>query len=411
MLKCCAALLLLASLVASAPADVDQHDMHQSLEAPVLTAEFALENPAEAFTLWQRVHGRSYKSAREADKRKAVFVENARHVASVNARPDSSLRLALNQFADLSREEFASTHLGYNPQLRTKKPMERRATQAPASFQYADVDVADLPARVDWRDKGAVTPAKNQGMCGSCWAFSAVGAVEGINAIRTGKLTSLSEQQLVDCDSEQDLGCGGGLMDFAFDYITKNGGIDSEDDYSYWGYGLFCQKQKEADRHVVTIDGFEDVPANDVTALKKAVAHQPIAVAICASTSMQFYKSGVIDDSACCQDLNHGVLAVGYVDEGAAADGEEPHFVIKNSWGAGWGDEGFFKLSAKSKDPRGACGVLTTASFPLKKGSTNPEVPSFCGWFGWTECPAHSSCTCNLDLFGLLCLNWGCQAA
>ena len=116
--------------------------------------------------------------------------------------------------------------------------------------------------------------------------------MEGINAIRTGKLVSLSEQQLVDCDTEQDQGCGGGLMDFAFDYIQKNGGIDSEDDYGYWGYGLVCQRRKEADRHVVTIDGHEDVPANDDAALKKALAHQPVAVAICASMSMQVGLGG-----------------------------------------------------------------------------------------------------------------------
>ena len=120
---------------------------------------------------------------------------------------------------------------------------------------------------------------------------------------------------------------------------------------------------------------------------------------------LQLYSSGIIDDSSCCQDLNHGVLAVGYDDSGP-----DPYYIIKNSWGGGWGEEGFFRLAAKSKEPTGACGVLSVASYPVKKDSTNPEVASFCGYFGWTQCPARSSCTCNFDLFGLLCLNWGCQA-
>ncbi|KAL4444550.1 hypothetical protein ABPG77_002367 [Micractinium sp. CCAP 211/92] len=397
------ALLGLLAAACAAPQVADQHDMHAAADAvvPELLAEFAMTNPTEAFAMWQQSHGRSYKSAREAARRREVFLENAAHVAEVNARPGGFLRLALNEFADLTWQEFSAARMGYKPELRT--PKEQRTAK---SFQYANVDVADLPASVDWRDKGAVTRVKNQGMCGSCWAFSAVGAVEGINAIRTGKLVALSEQQLVDCDTEQNMGCGGGLMDFAFEYITKNGGIDSEDDYGYWGYGLICQKRKEADRHVVTIDGYEDVPANDIDALKKAIVHQPVAVAICATASMQFYHSGVIDEDSCCQDLNHGVLAVGYDDSGP-----QPHWVIKNSWGEGWGEQGFFKLAAKAKDPRGTCGVLTTASYPIKKSATNPEVPSFCGWFGWTECPVRSACVCNFDLFGLLCLNWGCQAA
>lgn len=227
-----ATLLLLCGLAQAAVNTQESQGLH--LDTPLLTAEFALENPPAAFSLWQKTHARSYKSPSEASRRQAIFVKNAEHVAAVNSRPDSTLRLALNQFADLTLEEFSATQLGFKPSLNTGK-------ERSSSFQYAGVN--DVPPTVDWREKGAVTPVKNQGMCGSCWAFSATGSVEGINAIRTGKLVALSEQQLVDCDSEKDLGCGGGLMDYAFDYIVKNGGIDSEDDYSYWGMGLMCQSR------------------------------------------------------------------------------------------------------------------------------------------------------------------------
>ena len=271
-------------------------------------------------------------------------------------------------------------------------------------------NATDLPASVDWRAKGAVTLVKNQYACGSCWAFSAVGAIEGINQLRTGKLVSLSEQQLVSCDHEKDLGCGGGLMDYAFEYIMKNGGLDTEYDYGYWSWDLPCQTGKEADRHVVAIDGFEDVPKGSAGALQKALAHQPVSVAICASSALQFYSSGVVGDDSCCVGLNHGVLAVGYEagDEESNAPG---HWIVKNSWGAGWGEAGYFRLeTASAKNPNGPCSIYQAASYPTKKDSDNPEVSTFCGYFGWTECAPHNKCTCELNVFDLVCLSWGCAA-
>ena len=124
----------------------------------------------------------------------------------------------------------------------------------------------------------------------------------------------------------------------------------------------------------------------------------------------QFYGGGVINDNGCCQELNHGVLVVGMSSSGEG--NQEPHWLVKNSWGSGWGESGFFRLAQASAHPTGACGVLQAASYPTKKDATNPQVSTFCGFWQLSECPASASqCVCNFDLFGLLCLNWGCAKA
>ncbi|RQW15005.1 hypothetical protein EHS17_16055, partial [Rhodobacteraceae bacterium CH30] len=188
------------------------------------------------------------------------------------------------------------------------------------------------PEFVDWREKGAVAVVKDQGSCGSCWAFSTTGAVEGINQIVTGDLISVSEQELVDCDTSYNQGCNGGLMDYAFEFIIKNGGIDTEEDYPYTGRDGRCDATRK-NAKVVSIDGYEDVPLNDESALKKAVSNQPIAVAIEAGgREFQFYTSGIFTGS-CGTELDHGVLAVGYGSEGG-----KDYWIVKNSWGAEWGE-------------------------------------------------------------------------
>ncbi|XP_048231848.1 probable cysteine protease RD21B [Ricinus communis] len=174
------------------------------------------------------------------------------------------------------------------------------------SQRYLFKDGDDLPENVDWREKGAVVPVKDQGQCGSCWAFSTVGAVEGINQIVTGELISLSEQELVDCDKSYNQGCNGGLMDYAFEFIINNGGIDTEEDYPYKASDNICDPNRK-NAKVVTIDGYEDVPENDENSLKKAVAHQPVSVAIEAGgRAFQLYKS-VITELSC---LNCSVMQI-----------------------------------------------------------------------------------------------------
>ncbi|KFM28904.1 KDEL-tailed cysteine endopeptidase CEP1 [Auxenochlorella protothecoides] len=354
-------------------------------------------DPAGVFELWATHYNKKY-AGNDRAHRLEVFTQNAAAIAAHNAQ-QASFTMAINQFADLTSEEFSKHFLGYNETLRT----DERLTSKRLGFMYENA--TDLPSSVDWRKEGAVTPVKNQYACGSCWAFSATGSIEGINAIRTGKLVSLSEQQLVSCDHAKDLGCGGGLMDYAFDYVVKNGGLDTEADYGYWSFDLPCQTGKEADRHVVAIDGFEDVPKGSAAALRKALAHQPVSVAICANSALQFYSSGVAGDETCCTQLNHGVLAVGYED-GPDGSAESGHWIVKNSWG-----EGFFRLARASlKNPNGPCSIYEAPSYPVKKDEVNPEVSSFCGYFGLSECPPHNACTCQFNLFDLVCLSWGCKA-
>ena len=195
---------------------------------------------------------------------------------------------------------------------------------------------------------------------GCCWAFSAVAAMEGITQLKTGKLISLAEQELVDCDtSGEDQGCEGGLMDDAFEFIIQNKGLATEANYPYKGVDGTCNKNKEAS-HAAQITGYEDVPANSENALLKAVANQPVSVAIDASGSaFQFYSSGVFTGD-CGTELDHGVTAVGY---GTASDGTK-FWLVKNSWGSSWGENGYIRMQRDVDANEGLCGIAMEASYP-----------------------------------------------
>ena len=222
----------------------------------------------------------------------------------------------------------------------------------------------ELPTSVDWRST-AVTPVKNQLMCGSCWAYSAIGAIEGARFLDTEELVSLSEQQLVDCDT-LDSGCQGGLMDNAFLFDENNTGICSEDDYPYAGHKhwlLGCYEKKGLCNDVshTRVKSFLDVTGTN-TDLMAAISIQPVSVAIQADqTGFQLYKSGVFS-ADCGVEVDHGVLAVGY---GTTDDGVD-YWLIKNSWGASWGDSGYIKIARDSTTvEEGMCGILTHASRPI----------------------------------------------
>lgn len=185
-------------------------------------------------------------------------------------------------------------------------------------------------------------------------------ATEGINRITTGKLVSLSEQELVDCDVKgEDQGCQGGLMDNAFQFIQKNNGITTEADYPYTGVDGTCNAQKEAN-HAAEINGYEDVPANNETELLKAVANQPVSVAIDAGDfAFQFYSTGVFVGH-CGTELDHGVTAVGY----GVTDTGMKYWLVKNSWGTNWGEQGYIRMQRDTYAKEGLCGIAMQASYP-----------------------------------------------
>ena len=218
-----------------------------------------------------------------------------------------------------------------------------------------------IPKSIDWRSKNAVTHVKNQGQCGNCWAFSSTGSIEGAWAIKNHNLYNLSEQMLTDCSRNYgNNGCEGGLMDNAFKYIIDNGGLCTEKEYPYIGNDSICLQNQC--NNVVKIKSYTDVKPNDETILKRAVAIGPVSVAIQANvSSFRFYKSGVYQDPECGDQLDHGVLVVGY-----GTDQDLDYWIVKNSWSPEWGDNGYIKiLRNDANSDSGMCGIASQPSFPI----------------------------------------------
>ncbi|CAG9854681.1 unnamed protein product [Phyllotreta striolata] len=288
-------------------------------------------------------HGKVYKNIAEEIVRFEIFQQNLKTIEEHNAKYEAGLSgfwMGVNKFSDMTSDEFQAM---MNKQIASKPKFEGEL--------HVQENVS-VPSGVDWRKEGAVLEVKDQGECGSCWAFSTTGALEGQNAIKNGKKISLSEQQLLDCSGSYGNGdCDtGGSMEAAFKYVKDNG-IESEEDYPYQETQLRCKAS--SDKTVLTISQFSNVEPS-TESLRQAVGSiGPISVAIYAGYSLQHYQGGILDDS-CNGQLNHGVLAVGY------GESPQPYWIVKNSWGQDWGEEGFFRLARRDN----LCGISDDASYP-----------------------------------------------
>jgi len=295
------------------------------------------------FTAWVNEYSKSYETA-EFFNRFNIFKANLDMIREHNAK-NESWTMGMNEFGDMTWDEFRAVYVG-------------GTRVAPREFirskNYPDKKSISIPTSLDWRTKNAVTPIKNQGQCGSCWSFSATGSMEGAHAISTGTLVSLSEQQLMDCAGAYgNQGCNGGLMDDAFEYVIKNGGICSEAAYPYKGVEGTCQSSSCTS--VASISSYADVPSGNEQDLYTVIQQGPISIAIEADQSaFQFYSGGVFS-AACGHNLDHGVLIVGY-----GTLNSKPYWIVKNSWGTSWGMQGYI-LMIEGKDE---CGLALAASQP-----------------------------------------------
>jgi len=299
------------------------------------------------FSHWMYNHNKTYLQE-EIGYKYRNWDKNKKIIDNHNSE-ERGFTLGLNQFADISQIEWFMRRNNLNNKMTQTLNVQ--------SIEY-DKDPT-LPTSIDWRDKGVVTGIKNQQQCGSCWAFSAVGSMEGQHALKTNNLVSLSESQIVDCDvNGGDEGCNGGWMDGAFTYVINNTGIESEKDYPYDPLDDPCKFNKS--EVVATFSNYSDVLGGE-EGLKRAVARVgPISVAIDAGTSsFQFYKKGVYYEPNCSPTmLDHGVLVVGY---GTTLNGTD-YWIVKNSWGETWGDKGYIYMS---RNRNNNCGIASKPSYPI----------------------------------------------
>ena len=306
----------------------------------------------QQFQKFIKKYQKKYNSINEFLARYEVF---RRNVMETFKEENSSYRSGITKFSDLTHQEFAKTYLNLNYDA-----------LAVANFNPHIVKVSNAaPASWDWRDKGYVSAVKDQGSCGSCWAFATVANLEGLYYKGKGKMVTMSEQMLVDCDT-YDSACNGGLMEYAFTWLQENGGIMTDTDYPYKGSKKTCSSV--ASKYVdMTITGYTKLGSSSSTwspvdedEIKEFLYETgPLAVALNANP-LQTYSSGILDktSSQCSSSgINHAVTMVGY---GTDTSSSKDYWIVKNSWGKSWGESGYFRI----RRGNGTCGIncyITTA--------------------------------------------------
>jgi C1A family cysteine protease len=307
------------------------------------------ESKLVMFENWKSQFNKVYLDTAEALRRKETWLENFDWVLQHNGDPAHTYKVALNKFADLSVEEWRS------------KLMNN--FKHSTLLNVLEINESNLPAEVDWRKSGAVSAVQTQGDCGDCWAFSTVGALEGLAKLTTDSLMMLSVQQMVDCSqSYGNQGCYGGKIDYAFQYSAAQG-IVSDVDYPYTGLDEPCHLLENVSRFYNL--GYQDVLPNNSRQLAAAVSKQPVSIGIKADArSLQLYDSGIYNDLTCGDKADHAVLIVGY-----GNTNNQDYWIIKNSWGTNWGLEGYMMIEKTSENGPGICGLATMPSYPTSMTS------------------------------------------
>jgi len=299
-----------------------------------------LELEFQEFELFAQSFNKQYSSEQEKLQRFEIFRDNLAYIRAFNSR-EKSWKMGVNQFADLTPDEFRSMYL---------RPFEVENAEVEGVY-------GDDPDVVNWVKKGAVTSVKDQGQCGGCWAFSTTGVMEGDWFIKYGELISLSEQELIDCNLKN-YGCEGGAMPYAYEYVG-NHGLTTENNYPYTAANGKCN-QKKVDEAKAWIKEYTLVYQNDPLALKHAIAQQPVSVLVDASI-WQFYDGGIMTSFNCGTNLDHAVLAVGY-------DWNQKYWLVKNSWGTSWGESGYIRIGIEKGE--GVCGIQMVPSYVTVSNTT-----------------------------------------
>ncbi|OAY65532.1 Ananain [Ananas comosus] len=309
------------------------------------------------FEKWVAEYGRVYKDNDEKMLRFQIFKNNVNHIETFNNRNENSYTLGINQFTDMTNNEFVAQYTGG-----VSRPLNIEGEQV---VSFDDIDISAVPQSIDWRNHGAVTSVKNQGRCGSCWAFAAIATVESIYKIKRGNLVYLSEQQLLDC--AVGYGCKGGWEFRAFEFIISNKGVASAAIYPYKASKGPCKTNGVPNSAYIT--SYAHVRRNNESSMMYAVSNQPITAAVEANANFQHYKGGVFN-GPCGTRLNHAIAIIGY---GQDSSGKK-FWLVRNSWGARWGEGGYIRMARDVSSSFGLCGIAMDPLYPTLQSGANVEA-------------------------------------